>query len=622
MPPPGVRLVLGVLVASLITGSQAAYSLSFYDCHNIRNLLTFKVSNTCNRENPDTEMDTITTTFTLLQKQDIVTMDGYSCRIKYSRFVDYCGAYSHSKVITTPEVEISHVLSPMDCLDLIHTQVFTTPDGIKRPVSLEAENIYRIEELGSISIGEDTISCQGQPKKVGGHIINEVLQIAQWKVVAGKERFRVKDGEVEATRSHLRLPLASCSVGTMGCRLHDITYVWQPPRNRCPMEAIRTLSMTQESGFLLNTDLNILLKKGNKIPSPPGCPPTDLWETEYPDILLTTSGEDWPDMKEDIDINDYIKARDDYIMWTTERLLQRFDRKTQGTLCQETLDQPGQLIKLDEEGVFYRRNGDTVQRFECPKKTAELASSLDICYHDIPLANNGGFVKPETRTLTTFSAPIPCNQHYGLKIITEEGVWIEFKPTIHKIAEPLDLPIHTQTIEHKDLSQGGLFTDGELESWRKHIELGDLQNAVTKTISYGICAEDGNCDASPGIPGNNLRFINNEADTLTSSWNITTKIHKFVQDSGAYLSLIVLILELIKFLNFTAAIALTIAREGIEGCKALVWILCCHPHQAADRVNRRHRRLNLKRKRHDSDDVIERMELANVKVGASMEPDL
>ena len=94
------------------------------------------------------------------------------------------------------------------------------------------------------------------------------------------------------------------------------------------MEAIRTLDMTQESGFLLNTDLNILLKKGNKIPSPPGCPSTDLWETEYPDILLTTSGLDWPDLEDNLDINDYIKARDDYIMWTTEHLLQRFDGKT------------------------------------------------------------------------------------------------------------------------------------------------------------------------------------------------------------------------------------------------------------------------------------------------------
>ena len=154
-------------------------------------------------------------------------------------------------------------------------------------------------------------------------------------------------------------------------------------------------------------------------------------------------------------------------------------------------------------------------------------------------------------------------QHYGLKIVTEEGVWIEFKPTIHKIAEPLDFPIHTQTFEHEDLSQGGLFTDSELVSWRKHIELGDLQNAVTKTISYSICADDGKCDTSPGIPGNNLRFISNQAEALTDSWNITTKIHTFIQDSGAYLSFIVLILELIKFLNFTADIAFTIAREGI-----------------------------------------------------------
>ena len=118
------------------------------------------MSNTCNRENPTIEMDTTITTFTLLQKQDIVAMSRYSCRVKYSRFVDYWGAYSHSKIISTTEVEIRHVLSPMDCLDLIHTRVFTTPDWIKRPVSLEAENVYSIEELGSIRIGEDTISCQ------------------------------------------------------------------------------------------------------------------------------------------------------------------------------------------------------------------------------------------------------------------------------------------------------------------------------------------------------------------------------------------------------------------------------------------------------------------------------
>ena len=95
---------MGVLVASLITGSTAAYSLSFYDCHSICNLLTFKVSNTCNRENPTIKMDTTTTTFTLLQKQDIVAMSGYSCRVKYSRLVDYCGPTLtlHSRGVHNP----------------------------------------------------------------------------------------------------------------------------------------------------------------------------------------------------------------------------------------------------------------------------------------------------------------------------------------------------------------------------------------------------------------------------------------------------------------------------------------------------------------------------------------
>ncbi len=89
------------------------------------------------------------------------------------------------------------------------------------------------------------------------------------------------------------------------------------------MELARTLTMTQENGFLRNSDLNILLKKGDKVPSPSGCPQTDLWKTEYPNIFLTTSEEGWPDLEEDLDLTDYIKARDDYIMYEMERQVQQ-----------------------------------------------------------------------------------------------------------------------------------------------------------------------------------------------------------------------------------------------------------------------------------------------------------
>ena len=472
-----------LVLISTSTPVVVGYSIAYYDCHDIKNVLTFKMTTaTCGPPKTDHDMDTEQMALSLLQQRSIMSMKGYSCNVKYSRFVDYCGAYSHSKVIETPEIERSHVLTPMDCLDLVATKVFTTPDGIRRPVTLEAENIYSIEELGSINVGENVISCQGQSKRVGNHVIKDVLQIAQWKVTIKAEKFRVKGEEVEATASHLRLPQDSCSLNTLGCRLHDITYVWHPPRNQCPMELARTLTMTQENGFLRNSDLNILLKKGDKVPSPSGCPQTDLWKTEYPNIFLTTPEEGWPDLEEDLDLTDYIKARDDYIMYEMERQVQQLHQNAKGNLCKESLNLSDHIIKLEQEGVFYRRNGDTVERFSCTRRTGALAPALDTCYQDIPLANKGQFVKPETRILTTFSAPIPCTEHYGLKVLTEEGVWIEFNPSIRKIADPLDLPVHALDFQHEDLSQGGIFTNTELEAWRKHLELGDIHNAVARTV--------------------------------------------------------------------------------------------------------------------------------------------
>ena len=271
--------------------------------------------------------------------------------------------------------------------------------------------------------------------------------------------------------------------------------------------------------------------------------------------------------------------------------------------------------------MFYRRNGDTVERFQCPKKIGALPPDLDTCYQDIPLADRTGFVKAATRIFTTFSAAVPCNNHYGLKIITEEGIWIEFKPAIHKITDPLDLPVNTQEFQHEDLSRGGLFTETELEAWRKHLELGDIHDAVTKSLSYGMCAEEGTCDTSPGVAKNNIEYLAPDARVFLNAMGWASKLHKFIETSSGYIGFIVIILESIKFLNFAAALSITIMRGGVQEVKALLWLMCCHPHQTASRVARRHRRLNLKRKRSESDDEETKMELAQFPT-ASSEPDL
>jgi hypothetical protein len=476
---------------------------------------------------------------------------------------------------------------------MIATKQFVTPQGLRRHVEPGAETILSIEELGTINIGDNTIECSGQSLRVNNYIIQDILQIAQYKVVIKEETFLVEpDDRVEVAADHLRLPL-TCNVGMHGCKLHDLTYVWQAPLHRCPMEAVRTVSMTQEGDFLRSSDFNILLKPGDKLPAPEGCPITKIKATQYDNIFLTKPNDDWPAMTNDLDFSSYVRERDDYILYECEKKISHVHVKNREAICAMTLQKHG-TTRLDDNNnnAFYRRNGDTVERFECTLKTGQLASSLDTCYQDIPLADNAGFVKPETRVFTTHSAPVPCNSNYGLKIKTEENVWVELNPNPRQITTPLALPVKAHAFKHEDLSSGGLYTDLELDAWKKHLELGDIHDAVVKTIAYGHCATTGDCARSPGIPQSNLKFISAEAMMLHDTWNLANKIDEFIRTASGYISAIVLILESVKFLNFMAAVALTTAKDGIAGCKALIYSLCCHPHNVANRIARRHRRLD------------------------------
>jgi len=621
MTPPGVLLALGALaLISHPSSYVAGYTISYYDCHDIDQLTTYNAAHTCKDQTLTEDKPRL---YAILQKISKKIISGYSCKVTKSRFTDYCGAYGHSKHIETPEIELSYPVSPMDCMDMITTETFTSPQGLMRKVTIGAENIITIEELGTINIGDDTVTCHGQSKRIGNHVINDVLQIAQWKITMKEERFRVSKDLIE-TSDHLRLPPA-CNVNLFGCKLHDITYVWQPPKRGCLMEAVQTVMMSQENNFLRSSNSNILLKMGPRVPSLDGCPTTAVYSTEYNNIFLTQPGDHWPEMTDDsssdLDFNVYVKSRDDYIMYEMEREISHLNSRTKEAICQKTLYQNGIMKLTSEDNVFYKRNGDTVDRFVCAKKTGQLATSLDICYEDIPLADQG-FIKPDTRVYTSHSAPKPCNPHYGLKVYTDEKVWVELNPKARKMTEPKELPTTLHSFDHHDLSKGGLYTPTELEAWKMHIELGDMHDAITKTITYGICVQNGDCNNSPGIPQSNLVFNMNELPMVNSAFGFFTMINNAIQTSGAYLAALVLIIELVKFLNFMAAITITIAKDGIDGCKALLYLLCCQPHNMADRVNRRHHRLNLKRKRCESDEETEHIGLRSMETTETKEPDL
>ena len=162
-------------------------------------------------------------------------------------------------------------------------------------------------------------------------------------------------------------------------------------------------------------------------------------------------------------------------------------------------------------------------------------------------------------------------------------------PQIKKIKEPKDLPEKEENY-HLDLSSGGIYTKEELVSWRKHLELGDLHNAISSSIAHGVCIGTQRCIPTAEQPGYTLAALELLPDLQLSLWST---IDGYVKDYGTYISILVLIIETVRIISFIIMFSTTLATDGILAAKALVYLVFCSTHQKTKKIERRRKRQRL-----------------------------
>ena len=585
-----------ILVVANGTTPAAACSLEYFDCNEVTDIQTYNIENICSTS---TKPNTTIQEFTILQHQDIQEAVGFSCKVTRSTLTEYCGAYSHNKLAKAPEIEIHEALTIEQCHDLVNTESFNTQEG-KVEIKIGYENIITSYDLGIINIDNNRVSCRGQSARFHDKIVDDILQVSQYKVIVQKEKFIIdhEKNQVEVAADHTMLP-SSCNTETQGCQIADRTFVWQIPESRCSLEQVRTIPMREENGYLVDEVHKILLRKGALIPSPRGCPATSIFATEYPNIYLSDT-QDWPSMGIDLDMAEYIRARDDYVTYFLEKKISQEDSNIQSQVCRNSVKlNQDEIVPLPKEGVFMKRNGDTVEKFKCAKKTSNIVVRKT-CHEDIPIT--GGFVKVTNRVFTSHSAPKPCNKYFGLKIKTLEDLWVEINPHITVISTPEDLPTSTLEFDHEDLSDGGIYTNQELDAWKKHLELSDYHEAISKSISFGVCTHRGDCENEGGVPAYNLDNLYPKG--IESQYNPFSQASEWIKTWGTYISIIVIMMETFHFCVWSVAIVYTVLYDGIIGLKAFAFMMCCKPMATSATVNRRHRRLN-NRKRTAKETLLE-----------------
>ena len=582
-----------------------AYSIKYYQCHTARNVQVYSALKMC-RNKPNLEPPNLKE-YTLLQEKETSILTGYKCQVTESKFTLYCGSFSHMKIADVPDIEIPISLTPNQCQGLRQSGRFVSPQGRGHAIRVGVNNILKDYDLGAIQVTSNKVACTGQPAQIKGVVVEDILQVSQFKVLVEAERYYLRDNRVETMYDHTLLP-QDCPSSALGCTVAKWTYIWDPPTDSCPLEKVRQTSMQATGDYLIDHKNKILIKPLASTSSPRGCPTGIIKRTEYPNIFITEANDlDWTPMQGNIEVSDYIASRDDYLGFQMEQRMSLMDTQTNEKFCQNNM-KTSQMSQVTGK-QFVKRNGDTIERFECEEKRGQIKSS-DVCYEDIPL-NDGGYVKAVSRMFANTSAVVPCKPRFGIKIKTEEQIWIELSPKPRRINQPAEYPHEIQTgVKHEDLSSGGLYTTEEIRAWESHLSFGDVSEAITKTLTYGVCQHQGQCPSSGSVPAYDLASLVPGGE-LIENLNLFQKFKHLISSSGAWLSLVVILIETIKILVYLSTFATILIQEGIMGLQAAMYLLCCSGQRVARKIRKRKERVTRNLKREEGMELAEGLNPSN-----------
>ena len=586
------QLIGAIMILSLSTA--AAYTLKFYDCTTSKLIHRYPIQSACSKqpiENPSTHH------YDLLQKIDYSETTGWSCEIKRSQFYYYCGVYGHNKILETPKIEIAIPVSPEECRKFINTKGYRTTDGRKHVLTVPGETIFSLNEKGVIH-EKGTVSCEGERVKVNNEIIDRVVILAQIRIILRKELYKLTSSKpVEVISRHLKLP-KSCRPKLSSCSTGATTYIWTPTLQRCSLQKIQSLKVEVEGNYLVDHINKVILKKLGEVPSPNGCPTTQLHSTPYEELFVAPTGLKFPDFDATaIHTEIYIRGMSDYALYSAEKKLAAALQDNKIALCAQSLDINDKRHHHLHDNVFAQRRGDILFVYKCKSRSGKIKAATR-CYQDIPIDGPEDlFIDPVTKISKTISAPANCNPRFPLQLLTQEGTWIKITPQLVRIDAPEAKPIENLKFSHESLENGGIYLETEWKDWRATIEEQNYQDAIISTLTYGNQVNQGLIND----PQYNYDLSNlNPLDVIQEEMNIFKKIDKWILKYGSYLSLAVLLLEGIKLIMTIVMLFYSFAIAGFAGLIHIGKALFCSQWDIVNTKRNHARKEHEKRKRREN----------------------
>jgi hypothetical protein len=492
-----------------------------------------------------------------------------------------CGAFSHSKLTTPPDVLNPMRVSERECAEIAQTQFLTTEDQRQVRIPLGSSVSYKFIESGSVTFSETNANCEGGEMKLKGQKHENVLKLvtvsftlAEVEVWEKRGRLRVDDG---------MLP-RQCSLAAEGCALDDLTILIDLGKvNLCPYTQIRTEkfeAMTYDTKFMLiNDEHKLVVEVKEKIPIPSECVLTGNFIKTNFERLLLFKGE----LGQSIDLIDpatldlelETRVTDMYISLWTLGIVKESEARWQSEICGLNTDRMHEDQTILHGNHVLRLQGEMVLEFPCEKIRVRTRTGMKLegenCLDHLPVftpENTIAYLTPITRILTSRAAVsvVNCSAHYPLLFEDINGYMVTANPGVQKVEVSLsdyhhlnpDSGNHSEVFAFSSL----LYTKDEISAYEQIIMGHGAEKAITRKFSSYYCSATGECSPSRGTSDFQWNKLVNPEEYL-EEWYEKMKTH--VMWWGVTWACIDSILTIIQTLIKLAIVVKNIGKKQLTG---------------------------------------------------------
>ena len=540
-----VMIIFILVLAQRIEADK--YYVRFHDCRSPVNIIKYDKESICKKKVLQKEEDT-NQDFALLLKPETKKLTGFSCLIKRSTYHYRCGAWSHLKVSRIPEIRRVEPISVPQCQEMVRKRTFEPKQSkIRQHLQINRPLYIQIETRGSFQESDDEVSCKGETYIEDGITHSNQLTFTDYEVVIENQDFIMNEyNKVESLTDKISL---GCAASQLGCPTGQKTYIWKLPENKCRLKYIQTFQPKKILGTFMVDHQKKLFLNNTGISRQVNCN-FNFYSTQYPTIYFTQSHtistKNLPQIEpEDVNVLTQLNSKLEYLEYTFERNKQEEHSTIISNLClQEKLSKEG-TIQL-KNNLYGHSTGDLFFTYNCTIKEEEIKDDSQ-CYTDVPLAT-GGFMNIEKKLFIQHSTIRHCNKLYPLTVKNTNNQFIALLPHPQLQPEPHIMKgDKLEPITHLSYAKGGIFTPTEIEMWREIQEYPVYHSALLAGLSYGSCVNTGTCTGTGTNEVVRYDFGRLHVPGL-EPFSIISSLKKWVNTSGAYISLVALLIFGVKLL--------------------------------------------------------------------------